>query len=719
MANLQPVPNSQLAPRPSSVKMSIHTGMLESLGINMYTSIAKSLVEFIANGFDAEASTVTLFIPFDKIEAARSSMREQAKKEVEDGKRDEFKKIYETLPEDIEIVIEDNGHGMSVEQLEGKFLIVNRNRRKAEKSDKSENGLRTVMGRKGLGKLAGFGVAEQVIVRTKRKGETYATTITMDFEEIRKCEEIGNVVFKTLYENNLDSGSQGTKITLKKLRCDSLKSKEENISEVLSKNFYITGDDFKIILNKKEIEDPDIDYEFTYPSAEQQNTDGLATYNVQVYPGFEYPILYNVKFRARASDVNDGKVRGSLPAYMRGARVYCNKRLAAGPTLFNLETGMHNFHSQSYMECVIHADVLDQQESDLIGTNRSALKTDNEVVDAFVNSATDLMRLALYEHGRFRDKKVEAELQQNPLGKAIENSLEHVPTKVRQPAKKLLHAIGTQYGVGTPEFEEIAPLVAESINAGEVLIKLIEMGTNPKELSVIAGHLVDLANIEKTDVLKVYRGRRNAINGLLKLTNEGEDNWKTGPRTESDLHQLLKENPWLIKVDYSRYLTSDKDMNKVITKLAKELGVDDYAVSKDEADARRPDLVFLMSDTIKPYLVTIVELKSPNIPLDSTHLDQLKDYMITVEQWLKHEFPGQNHDVRGILIGAMPDHKTKAKDCVRLIYEIEKNTEKSWEVFGLNALFQKARIEHVDIIEAIEKEQRDEDSDEKAMLISP
>lgn len=94
-------------PRLTEIAMKIHTGMLESLGINMYTSIGKSLVEFVANGFDAEAHEVKVTIPFDEIEAARQELKARVKKEYEEGKREDFKKIYEPLPDNIEIIIED------------------------------------------------------------------------------------------------------------------------------------------------------------------------------------------------------------------------------------------------------------------------------------------------------------------------------------------------------------------------------------------------------------------------------------------------------------------------------------------------------------------------------------------------------------------------------------------------------------------------------------
>ena len=117
--------------KPEIFTMSIHTGMLESLGINMYTTIGKSLVEFIANGFDAEATLVKLTIPFDKIEEERQKILKNRKQQ-----NSSFS-LENTLPESIEITIEDNGHGMTANDIVKKFLSVNRNRRKEDGSDRS------------------------------------------------------------------------------------------------------------------------------------------------------------------------------------------------------------------------------------------------------------------------------------------------------------------------------------------------------------------------------------------------------------------------------------------------------------------------------------------------------------------------------------------------------------------------------------------------------
>lgn len=681
---------------PTEVGMIIQTGMLESLGINMYNSIGKSLVEFVANSFDAEANRVDINIPFEEIAEARSEVRERA---IKEGK----KQVYDSLPEGLEIVINDDGHGMTVYDLENKFLKINRNRREETGSDRSENGKRSVMGRKGLGKLAGFGVAGRVLVRTKRAGETHATKICMDYDEIATKDDIADVKFPTAYEHDLDIEEQGTKITLQKLRCDSFKQGENSIEATLARNFYITGDDFLAYLNDEEVKDPDVDYEFIYPPEDQRDEKGLAEATVEVHEGFDYPIKYAVKFRARGKS-GDGKIRGHLPAAYRGARVYCNQRLAAGPTLFNLETGMHNFHAQSYMECIVDADVLDQDETDLIGTNRSGLKTDNEIVGAFIDTVTELMRKAIYAHSKFRDNVIAQEMEEDPATKVILKAVEVLPPKTREPTIKILRSLAVSEGEGVNSslYQEMAPILIQAVNSSEVLGDLIKSGINPRDLKSIIYQLTELAEIEKNDALKLYKARKHGINGLQILQDRALEDVH---QYEDELQELLKKSPWLIKPEYGHYLTSDVTMGTVAKELSKVLGIDEAALSVDKTKSLRPDLVFVAVNPSNPTHVTVVELKSPNVPLELDHLNQLKGYIMDVEGYLSANY-GDNHHVSGYLIGNPPAYDSKARGAKLLFDEIKKSgANPQWEVISIPELLKRARIVHQDAIKALETEE--------------
>src|SRR6185295_12756636 len=91
------------------------------------------------------------------------------------------------LPPEHKIVIEDQGHGMTRDDLNNKFLYAGRRRRKEEPDAKGRTpDRRPLMGRKGLGKLAGFGVAKVVEVVTRKKGESHATRIVLDYTNLVK-----------------------------------------------------------------------------------------------------------------------------------------------------------------------------------------------------------------------------------------------------------------------------------------------------------------------------------------------------------------------------------------------------------------------------------------------------------------------------------------------------------------------------------------------------
>ncbi len=685
--------------RKDELSMTIHVGMLEALGVNMYTSVGQSLVEFIANGFDADAKRVDVKFPFDEIESERAKIREKAKEDGFDLKQG----VYDPLPSEVEIVVADDGHGMTVHEIEDKFLVLSRNRRKqGENGGKSESGERTVMGRKGLGKLAGFGAAQEVEISTKRRGETYSTTIRMDFDDISEREDVGKISFKPEYKEGLDPELQGTTVKLRRLRCDSIKSSESAVRNTLIRNFGHFGDDFDVYLEGDKVVAHEVDYEFTYNGDGDLEPEALGELEIEVEDEFSYPIKAWVGFRYR-KEHTEKKGSGNLPTKDRGARVYCNGRLAAGPTLFDLHTGMHNFHSQSYMECVVHADVLDQLEADLISTNRQGFKTDNVVVDAFVAGVTELMRKALAEHGKYRDRKAIEDVENDPDSQIILRSIGGLNRRVRKPAEQILRVIAAEDGVRSEKYREIAPNLVQAINSTEVLAELISSGNNPKDLATIITQLAELGDIERSDVLKLYRGRRNGIEALRKLEERSHDK---GPKYEQELHTLLKENPWLIKPEYSNYLTSDAPMGDVAKKLNAALKIDNQGSSDDK---HRPDLVFVALDTHDPHVVTVVELKSPdpNTPLDADHLTQLEGYIGQIESILEQDYQGRRVSVQGHLVGNMPRHDTKAVKCKTLIKRQQKaGPTEQWEIISVPDLLARTRNVHLSAIETIEAEEK-------------
>jgi len=717
--------------RPKNFNMQIQGGMLDALGVNMYSTIGKCLVEFAANSHDSESDGVDIEIPFEAIVTAREELRGKARVEVEAGSRDKRTLLLDPLPEEICITIKDRGHGMLPAQIQDKFLPLNRNRRLdgVEVGEKlnhySETRKRRVMGRKGLGKMAAFGAAECVTIRTKRKGESFSTEFTMDFRDADKAHDITKKTFPAIYLENQPIDEQGTTLTLSRLRCDALKASEETIAHTLALNFFgISKDDFAIRLNTRIVTLEPAEYDFTYPADvadSEVDADQFGTSAMSVNDTEKIALRYKVLFRMRRDDLPEEEKTAKTDRWkkcrpldnkQRGARVYVNSRLALGPSLLDLDTGMHNFHAQAYMECIVHADELDHFDIDFVNTNRSDLRRDNEIVDKLISTVTALMRDGILEHSKHKDTWVTKRLEDTIAGSNVLRRLKQMPKKSQASATKIVKTLASEHGATSEMFTNLAPLLLDSMNAGEILVKLIQMESNPENLRQIIEALAELTKVENQDVLKLYRGRRDGIEALDKIVKRGVEEWKKR-QFENELHQLLKAQPWLIRPEYSRFFTSDKPMGTVADSLSKELGIDTHAAAAAAADLeKRPDLVFALVEPNGFHHYSIVELKSPTIPLSTVHLMQLDDYVMTVRRIVEAEGHTVSPTVTGHLIGAMPAHNTAKNAELSLLGKIKSNDLPiGLEVIGLEAMVNRARQTHSKEIEALETDEGNE-SDE-------
>src|SRR5436853_1066271 len=118
-------------------------GLVRHLGLQMYAGAVPAIAELIANAWDADARNVWVDIP-----------------------------LGEQITDQSEIRVRDDGLGMSFEEANNRYLVVGRDRRAAGESRTPSD--RRVMGRKGLGKLAGFGAAHLVEVWTVKGGRVTA-----------------------------------------------------------------------------------------------------------------------------------------------------------------------------------------------------------------------------------------------------------------------------------------------------------------------------------------------------------------------------------------------------------------------------------------------------------------------------------------------------------------------------------------------------------------
>src|SRR5690606_16954105 len=148
---------------------------IEHLGVKMYSHIPPAIAELIANSYDACATKVEVELYNDP------------------NKR---------------IVIKDNGTGMSFHEINNYFIRIGRNRRKENQISICE---RKPTGKKGLGKLALFGLGNIVEIFTTQGG--IEVHFTMNYNNILNSQGEYKPVFQ-IKEVDKDSG---TTIILKEL----------------------------------------------------------------------------------------------------------------------------------------------------------------------------------------------------------------------------------------------------------------------------------------------------------------------------------------------------------------------------------------------------------------------------------------------------------------------------------------------------------------------
>lgn len=141
------------APTKSPYTMTISRLTIDKLGVKLYDRDSAVLAELVANSYDADATHVEISAPMGELLATRSR-----RKLIDKG---------------YQIVVSDNGCGMTPEQVNEFYLVVGAERRNDPKrGEKSPTFGRRVMGRKGVGKLAPFGICNNIELISSGGSET-------------------------------------------------------------------------------------------------------------------------------------------------------------------------------------------------------------------------------------------------------------------------------------------------------------------------------------------------------------------------------------------------------------------------------------------------------------------------------------------------------------------------------------------------------------------
>ena len=313
----------------SELKMLFHPNMLEHLGGRMYSTLPQALAELIANAYDADATQVLMI-------------------------------LNDTQPDNYSISIEDNGIGMSFDDLNTNFLNIGRNRRTSGEGKQITSKGRKVIGKKGLGKLSFFGIAQEMQVTTIQNN--LKNSFIMRWEHIISthpglCEYKPEII----EHNEKCTQDSGTIITLKKIKRDG-KFSADNIATKLSQLFNFSSD-FSVSIKHNDKLSIHIDNKRRYSGLDIQ-------FKWEIPKETELVNKYITVHKIKGELITTKNLIESSHIELPGVTLLSRNKMVNAPDFFSTSTASH---FASYITGWLDVDYIDDLKDDVIATNRQSL----------------------------------------------------------------------------------------------------------------------------------------------------------------------------------------------------------------------------------------------------------------------------------------------------------------------------------------------------------
>lgn len=583
--------------------MTVAGQLFNHLGLQMYAGAVPAISEFISNAYDAMAKNVRITIPIGR----------------------------PIQPTD-QIIIEDDGHGMSYDECNSFYLHVGRDRRSRQSGwTKEYNGLgpRKVQGRKGIGKLAGFGIANIIDVRTISPNSSpiiekqmEISSFRLDFEDLTKSSEFADnegYEPEPLSDDGQETNErQGTKVTLSQLKIGR-RIKEEDFKESLARRLLILDDDFRVYVNGKEVTRQEIPFQFRFPkNPGKWKTAELANgQQIEWWAGFCKDTIRNEE--------------------QRGFVVYVRGKLAQTPWFFDLSGGVWGQHGMQYLTGEVKADFLDETV-DLISTDRGTIRWE------------DPMAVPLKDWGRENVKK----LLENWAGKRHKEKIkspeiiqylekaEKLPPKERRMFKSAVNSVCSipqldRDKEGKDITHELVKVIYNAMTNRtffEAIKSLNEAST--KDVTHFSEILSEWDIMEAVNIAHVVKGRVEIIRTFKRMIDAKVPE-------KPDMQNYLRDHPWLIDPSWSM-LEHEKSLDRWIQDEC------DLPSSGEKAGKNRFDF-FCLGDGYK--IAYVVETKRPNELVGREEFDKLRDYVAFLRKKLQDESTNEKYkriSVKGVLI---------------------------------------------------------------------
>ena len=581
---------------PKKYQMNISNTVLYHLGINLYSNIPAVLSEVVANSWDADATNVYVEIEKDRI------------------------------------TIADDGHGMALKDINEKYLLVGYPRR-AHNEAVTDRYKRKVMGRKGIGKLSLFSIAETVKVETFKEDEKNKVEEKNGF--VMSKQQIDNHIAdknehpyepKPLSESEIGLTEEGTRIVLTDLKKRITKAHSNYLRKRIARRFSIIAeDDFNVFVNGSPVEITDRDYfhkiqylwhygedseKYVKLCSNLENPEHVekkdGTIEVQDEDNIEN-LTDSVKgwigTVRKPNELTDTNVAGKkdVNENLNKIVIMVRGKLAQENILDDFRQS--GFYTK-YLIGEIHADFLDMDNlDDIATTSRQEIIKDSPRYEELKNWMKNELFHIRDKWDEWRSEIVTREVNQIP---AIKEWLDELKPTERKQAESLFSKIGK---VHLDNEENKNQLYIHTALAFENL--LYKGALNQLErisLENIPAFMEILSNFDDIEASLYYQIIQERLRIISKLHNAVEDN-----AVEKTIQEILYEHLWLLDPSWDR-ATETTFMEQTVQKEFEE--IETKEILTDPELNGRYDIKYKM--TAGKHV--IIELKRTNRKLDQYDL---------------------------------------------------------------------------------------------------
>lgn len=559
-----------------SYELLFDVGTIKHLGLQMYSTLPPVISELVANAWDANATEVRITMP------------------------------TKPITDNSKIIVQDNGIGMSDENIRNAYLIIGRDRRKDTGIDITPTPFnRPVMGRKGIGKFSAFGIAREIEVETVKNGEI--SRLSMNYDMMLQENSQRKFSFPPLSPSG--TINLGTKVSLHSIT--KFRTRSISVAKIrrgLARRFSVIGHQhqFEVVVNGIPITPDERDLQKLLELDKDENKYLWEFDQEEIRSDTGWYVSGWIGALKRTSPIEDG--------IQRGVTIMARGKMVQEPFVFDAVVGQQ--YALSYLVGELHAEFVDQEE-DTVGTTRNSLVWDTEANTALKEWGKRQINKIAREWAKKRSEDNEAVLIQNPLYIDFQQKSQEIGNRratkivdnlVRNVIKD--DVFGTeseqefiiQSGLDWLEFDTFWE-IAESMSDTDI--------QNTSELLRL---FREWEIVEAKEMAKISNGRVTTIEKLQDLIDRNA-------LEVPELHNFLKEFPWTIDPRWSLI-----DDEVTYSELLKKKFPDEPLPEQN----RRIDFLCVGEGN---HLI-VVEIKRPASKVSTKELDQIEDYVSFMRDYI-------------------------------------------------------------------------------------